>query len=305
MFVCIVWLTLIGSAIGGSKEATGSKEKCLKALQAVVQGSESCAERYFESINEQLRRYTTQLFTSQAQSVIDKFEQEFGVSITQSFYSAASTFGGCTDYVVNTPSLIPVDQNYPISFANTEAPAQSIESISVSVNLETSNVNNLQIFLSYFEPVSIENVISLYMPNQCDTQPGFLATFQDGGLDYLNYCAQLTNGLTFAASEGLSIQESLTQSGVQSNSPIYLVISALNFGPSSVAVQFNSATLRICTAQMTASALTRDVAKSNLNVPGFRYDAGVYYYTTVYRDEAGQMQYITISAAKSSIFCKK
>jgi hypothetical protein len=54
-------------------------------------------------------------------------------------------------------------------------------------------------------------------------------------------------------------------------------------------------------------SFSSDIARANLNVPGYRYDAasGTIYYTSVLHDTQGQLLYATISRSVEGMFIKK
>ncbi len=270
---------------------------CEKQLQGIMSRSPSstCTADYFAQIERELRKFSPLLFSSEAESVFENLETTYGVSITSTppFGYKCSVYSNTTSLVVNS-AINP----FFFSFDNSMASSQPITSLTVSLKLTTDTISNVKVGLQYFQASS--SVQSIYLLNgNCGSRPAFLGTVEDGGLAVASNCNNLNAGLTFAAVGG-SIMNSLTTNGVLANSPIYL--SAMKNSEALPSFTFVSANITICTTNP-VSTYTYDIAKSNLNVPGLRYDAGVYFYTTVIRDEYGQMQYITISASKSSISC--
>ena len=270
--------------------AVNSQNGCKRQLQSILATSPSCAENYFAELNDKLRKLSPLLFSSQAESVIESFENTYGVTV-----ALTPPVGyQCNVYNINTlATILPPNVPQFFSFNNANGPEGMITSLKVSIDASTSSAQNLRLRLAYGQP-NIAAPNSLLFGFICGTtNAGIKATFEDGGLNPANYCTQLNNELTFAPSGGGSIMQGVMANGVTANTPIYLAIGT------DTSVTFRSANLTICST----NTVSYDVAKSNLNVNGFRYDAGTYYYTSVYRDQYGQMQYVTISGSESSIIC--
>ncbi len=168
-----------------------------------------------------------------------------------------------------------------MSFGNTTGPSGPITNLKITINVNASVLVSFTMRLRYFGTNNSFPTLVVF-GQTCPGNPGIIATFKEGGLRPANYCTSMNAGLTFATSTGLSILNSTQSNGVMADSPIYLLL-----GWSNTTV-LNSASLTICTG--TPSSFSYDMARSNLNVPGLRYDAGTFYYTSIYRDEFGQEQ---------------
>jgi hypothetical protein len=278
------------SAVNLSLASKKDRNVCSLELQSILAVSPSCAEKYFTDLDLKLRESTPLLFSSQASAVIENFENTFGVSVNS--YSA---FGiQCNVYSNTNSQTFSANATtgvtlFPLNNGN--GPSGIITSVNVAIDLNTTNVNNLVLRLQSATPTA---GIDLFYGAACAGNPGIQGIFQDGGLDATDYCADLNVPRTYAAIGG-SIMQKFEVNGIKTNTPMFLALRVVSANPSNIT--FNSASLTICST----NSFSYNAAKSNLNFPGLRYDSGVYYYTSVYRDELGQMQYITISG--SNIHC--
>ncbi len=237
--------------------ASNGAKLCSRQLREILQISPACAENYFAVIDGKLRQYEPLLFTPQAQAIFDKFENSFGVSITET----PTTGSQCNTYsnlnagnITRSPSFF--------AFDNSNAPATPITSLSISVDVESQDTSNLRLYLSYGNPPStIRRNLNLFFGN-CAGNTGLVATFEDGGAGIDNNCANLNDGLALLPNLNRSISTSLKTNGVIANTPISLTLTKVNNDHGDII--FNSANLTICSSLY----YSYDFARSNLNVPG-------------------------------------
>lgn len=79
-------------------------QKCALKLQSVVAEPKVCAQKYLEKLDNELKKKTALLFSHQADSVIQNFEQTYGVQITLTapFISSSTEGETCFQYFNNT-----------------------------------------------------------------------------------------------------------------------------------------------------------------------------------------------------------
>lgn len=272
-------------------------ELCRLELEGVLQSPESRAKDFLAAVDRRLRVMGDVLFTPFGQSVIDSIEKAFKVRVeVQRPFAVQCDSYSNTEGRVIAPGTGPVF----IPFGNEAGPDGIIQSIKVSVDMDRADMDLQMMRLSFGMALSSPNVL-LYPGGTCSGNPGFQGTFEDGGLDLLANCANLKDGLTFAAGSGESLVGAAHANAARANTPMYFVTRILG---GEVSAQFRSATLTLC--YYPSRTIAYDVLRSNLNVPGFRLgNDNNYHYTSIYYNTAGEMLHVTITAPSYIDMCKK
>ena len=278
------------------------KNGCAKELAGALFEPATCMKDYLARINEDLKQYSAFLFTNQEGSVIQNFQQKYGVTVEVDSSFTPYSFDGC--FTFTNDSSIPLLEDMAFAFGNGYLPPYNISSIEVSAVFNSDVANpNFGGLLFYF---STETVYSSDAPRlygeSCDTD-GISATFADNGIVLdTDSCALIQSNVVYRPDRG-SLMAYVADKNM--STPFYFFAQGSDAYP----VYFVSATLKMCTtdnvppAYWQSAGLTRNIAKANTNIPGFRASDGQYYYSSIYWGPDGQMKYVTITADGRTTSC--
>lgn len=273
---------------------------CEQELQGIISVPENCAEKYLRNLMRQLKTKKSLLFTSEADSVVQNFEQTYGVTVTLNQPYPRITDESCYQFTNNTSGFYATaaynttDAAF-FSFNNTELGNLPISNINVTVSLLASSVQTTIMGIAFnFGTTSGAGLP--FMIFQCGAQASWInATFADGGALVDDNCNNLGDGLVLQAYTNM--MEIIKQNAITFATPMQFVVANPPSG-----VYFDSVTLTLCTKEV-APPYTSTWSKSNLNVLGFRKSEDTFYSTAIFYDSYGQMLYVTISVPAASISC--
>ncbi len=283
MHLCALWLSLF-YLVTANNSCVHKTE-----LKNILEHSKTFSEEYLKSISDKLSKYSNALFTSQADSIVSAFEQEFGVEIV-----LQSPFLGCASQSCFSVSIVLDVGNFFLqSFPFTIPQSGIIESISIGSLIGTVNPikKSMSMELDYpFILVSLQPPLSppgmVEVPS-CEVPIlSFNLGFSDSATTPLN-CSETNSGIIFQPTNPFS-----QFTGVQAQGEWNLIMYTTNGG------DLESFIINYCLAS--ACAYSSDIARSNSNIPGYRYDSsnGIAYYTRIFRNSQGEQLYATISRIK-------
>lgn len=268
-------------------------EKCTNELGGIVYEPQTYAREYLTKVAANFNLGRDALFTPQADSFIQSFEQEWGVSIqvldadsiclTNTVTNCSTAFFSPDKALTEVPFVpIPVENNVTIS------------SIVVNAGGIVINVAGLG---SYNLTSPSGTTIVLSADNICSSQSSsgnFSLVFTDDAPSLYN-CATQSSGIILAPTQPLS-----TFVGEYSGGN-WLLYFDLPDGAS-----LEEVSIDYCQS-ISKTTCTRDAMKALTNIPGYRYDSGTQmaYYTEEVFDAFGNFKQVTISRAINGLYLKK
>lgn len=143
-------------------------DKCALELQSIVKNSQNCAQKYLERLNKELKKKTPLLFSPQADSVIQNFEQTYGVQIAVNspFMQAQNEFGETCFTFQNqnaSQTLTTGSGRFPFETVGD----YSISRVSVKVDTNTIDMTSKAYYLLYSYDVTPGYFTSLVPTNYC------------------------------------------------------------------------------------------------------------------------------------------
>ncbi len=251
--------------------------KCARKLQAALYEPQIEAKNYLKKLTANLKTGSALLFTPQAASYLAQFEQQWGVNVT---LSEAPNI--CKEFTPE-PNCTVFTENQPNSQAVFEVPELQFTYITVTFNgtvTTNAGIGNYQLI----GPGQDSIELTLNASNICYgniAAGSFSIGFADGSTTYFN-CASPNSGTVLAPDEPLS-----TFDGVNTEGNWTLIRQGGN-------AQFDIANLNFCFQPASIMICSRDVMKALTNIPGFRIDSGMAYYTEDIFDQFGNFKQITI-----------
>lgn len=296
----LLTLVILLNVLGVSTEAdltqpTNWANKCTSILQSIVEDPEVCAQKYLEKLNNELKKKTSLLFSPQANSIIENFEQTYGVQITVNSPFTAVEDETCFQYSNSTLWEIESDV-YISQFDNSGD--YSISSISLYIETNPFNVSDFLSGLAFAISDTLQGF--LIYPYGCPSDSsGIKATFSDSAPTPAT-CDNLNNNMMLRPYD--SFMDQIKNFNITFANPALVFFQGLD----SQAPTLINAVLTLCTRDIPkqSGSITSDIARSNLNIAGFRSDNGYYHLTSIYEYLDGQMQYVTISVPMSNVVCK-
>ncbi len=258
--------------------------KCKFELESVLAAPNTFPENYLRLLSNKLSQFSELLFTSQAASVISSFEQEYGVTVSLQAPFPVDTITSCNFYQYDGNSQPFL--NGPFPFNITEQ--GQIYNLSIANIFGTLGNDNKA--LTATNSVSLQ--ISFQAPN------GFTSQVLDASCSFSsrNYqfgladssdipfdCTTIGGQLTYSPTSPFSQFK-----GVEANGQWELILFSDDNASS-------LQTFRIDYCLATQPYYSSDIARSNLNFPGYRFDSGVAYFTSIDRNSQGEKLYVTIS----------
>lgn len=292
-----IWRAIVVALLVAVSIADGS---CERKLQGIIATPENCAEKYLRDLMRQLKTKRSLLFTPEADSVVQIFEQTYGVTVTLNqpyprvTDESCYTFTNDTSGFYATAAYNTTDAAF-FSFNNTELGNLPISNINVTVSLLASSVQ-ATIMGIVFNFGTTSSAGLPFMLFQCGAQASWInATFADGGAPVDDNCNNLGDGLVLQAYTNM--MATIQQNHITFATPMQFVVANPPNG-----VYFSSVTMTLCTKEV-APPYTSTWSKSNLNVLGFRKSEDTYYSTAIFYDSYGRMLYVTISVPATSVSC--
>ena len=276
------------SAFVGAKEII-DPSKCAAELQGALFEPQTYAKDYMQKVAANFKIGSALLFSPNANSYINSFENEWGVTISVS--EASNICGGRVGSCQSSfQSFDQVEDEYEITI-NEDFIFDTI-TVEVSGNYQTDSTGFAGFTL--INPAGDELSLSDYLcaSTSYAASTTFSITFADGG-GVLN-CAELDSTTSpLAPTQPLS-----TFSGQNILGTWGLRVDA------SPDILFTGLRLTFC---QLSNVCSRDVMKALTNIPGYRFDstAGMVYYTEDIFDAFGNFKQVTISRPIDGIYLKK
>ncbi len=271
-----------------------SGSNCKIELNGIVATPMSYYENYLGFLSNELAEFSEILFTSQANSIATAFEQKYGVNVTlRSPFFTCSPSGlsdSCYSLVESPEATISL-----ASFPFTIPQSGNISSISIS-NMTGSLLEGKKSLLAqnffslYLIPPNSVSAPVLEPPCQIQQNENFNLGFSDASEVPFD-CTNVDSGVNFQPTTPLSQFNGLEAKGDW----ILYVQTIANDG------RLNTFTINYCLTNQTVTSsdciYSSDISRSNLNIPGYRYDSssGTAYYTKIIRNNADEELYLTIS----------
>ncbi len=288
--------------------SASTSNKCESELESVISSPKPYSESYLRKLAGRLAQYSGLLFTAQGASFVSSFEQEYGVTVTlQSPFFTCPTVPVLvaeTCYSV-TENVVYVDFNninYPFNITQS-GPITSISIASMNGSVGSSKIvwDTSQFFNVSLQPPTGSPGPVLQTSCTIDIGP-FSIGFSDESTIPFD-CTNFDSGVIFAPTTPLAQFD-----GVEANGEWNLILDAADIGT----LEFF--TIDYCVANdsnnnavLSSCSLSSDIARSNLNIPGYRYDsaAGMAYLTILLRNVQGEEVYATISRPINGMIIKK
>lgn len=277
---------------------------CTKELAGIVAEVDTGPQIYLHNVSKKFKAFKRLLFTPQASSIVANFEQEFGVNVQlQSPFILCS--GSFTAFCNSSSPYF--DNGTPISpqIYNLTIPIYDPGRLTSIYLSAYSGIVGGEKAAFDFPPIP---KATLFPPNgqsveiygeTCLVRSEFDFTLSDASTEPFD-CTTADSGILYQPTNSFAPflgTEALGDWILQLN------IEAMTY--------LQSIALSYCTEQPrigsgSSCTYSRDIARSNINVPGYRYDSdsGIAYYTTVIRNIDGQELYATISRSIIGMFMK-
>lgn len=302
-------LSLLFTVLSLARCDSASVELCKAELNSVLADPWTYSEGYLYQISEKLKVFSGLLFTPQVDSVIANFEQEFGVNVElqQSFPACSTQAPSICNAVNNTydagsGSISTFGTNFSIEVLD----SGSLTTASFSIIEGTVGGSKAILAVDQFINMTLISPSGLSVPileSTCTVAPD--TNFNFGLVDTSPIpfsCSDINATLSLAFTPtnlfntfaGQEVYGNWTLNAVAGDVAYFLTLffnycyEDPNFVPQ-------------------PCSYTSDMSRSNLNIPGYRYDAGtgMAYFTTLIRNCQGQEMYATISRSVANMIIKK
>ena len=281
-----------------------STEKCKFELQNVLADPQTYSQNYLRTLSGRLAQFTNLLFTNQANSIVDAFEQEYGVNVQLKSPFPTCQSDGTAQACYSLPLEIEsatLNGEYPFAIPQS-GPITSISITNIIGQAASSKKSMLDIdfFTISLQPPGLIPAQILVPACQVPDTQNFNFGLSDTSTTAFS-CDAVDSATVLLPTSPLS-----QFNGLEANGEWKLIISGADIG------FFTGFTFNYCVTGSAASStptcsVSSDIARANINVPGYRYDAtdGNVYYTTILRSAQGQELYATISRSVEGMFIKK
>ncbi len=269
--------------------ARSANKKCARELQATLYEPQTYARDYLVKVATAFNTKKPFLFTSQADSYIQSFEQKWGVTV-----AVKDAFNICSRDLgadCNSTTIAPTPLGSAVYTFNI---TDDVIITSLSINV-TGNSGGNSGLGAYNLTSPAGTLIQLSSTNICagnsnGTIPFTIGFSDSSSLTDITCPAQQNEGLILTPTQPLS-----TFNGESTQGTWTLV--ANNGGE----IVISLITLNYCAGS--GAFCPRDVMKSTIGAPGFRYDAGTQsvYYTEDVFDAFGNFKQITFSRPISGL----
>lgn len=272
------------------------KSKCSAELQGIVFEPQTYGKDYMSKVAANFNRGKALLFTSQADSYINSFQQEWGVTV-----SIADAPAICKVVTVNpdcsSTTAVPTQGGgvfRPITFTFPVTDNYIISSLSVNFTGNTGGTSGTGAY-SLSSPAN--TVVNLNVNDCFSGTPAaasvFRLGFEDGASGQID-CADLPTEVVINPIEPLSTFNGESTSGSW--------ILTLTQNPEAT---ITGVTLNYCQAvPIPAVNCSRDKMKALTNIPGYRYDSvtQTVYWTEDVFDAFGNFKQVTFSRPINNIY---
>ena len=280
------------SAFVGAKEII-DPSKCAAELQGALFEPQTYAKDYMQKVAANFKIGSALLFSPNANSYINSFENEWGVTVSINDalnICGATTENTCYSTVVNDP-IDPNPGEYTFSITDDIV----ISSLNISITGAAGGDGGLG---TYTLTSPANSAVLLSDTNICggtSTDAAFSIGFADGSTETITCSPEGQNaGTVLAPTNSLS-----NLNGESTLGDWLLTVTGAE-------VVISSITLNYCSSSSSTSC-SRDVMKALTNIPGFRFDSATQtvYYTEDIFDQFGNFKQVTISRPINGIYLKK